>query len=186
VRVVGGAARGRQLKAPRGASTRPTSDRVREAVFSMLGSMAAVEGASVVDLFAGSGALGIEALSRGAALVTFVDNDRAATEAIRSNLRSLGEDFVDRSTVVVTDALRFVSNMPECDLLLADPPYAFSAWGELLERVAGKAGIVVAESGAPIGVVTGWETVKAKTYGGTVVTVARPKRAGQTSRPGEI
>lgn len=177
---MGGVARGRPLKAPRGSATRPTSDRVREAVFSMLESMAAVEGSTVVDLFAGSGALGIEALSRGASAVTFVDDDRTAAAVIKSNLDALGEDFVERSTIVVTDALRFVSNMPECDLLLADPPYAFSEWAELMERLGDKAGLVVAETGEPLGPVTGWQTVKAKTYGGTVVTVARLQRPGET------
>lgn len=186
VRVVGGEARGRQLKAPRGAATRPTSDRVREAIFSMLESMTALEGATVVDLFAGSGALGIEALSRGAAKATFVDHDRSAADVIRSNLTSLGEVFLDRSSVVVTDAVRFASNLPECDVLLADPPYSFSDWPQLLGLVAGRAGLVVAETGGPLGPVDGWQTVKVKTYGGTVVTVARSVRGNRDSRPGEI
>ena len=146
----------------------------------MLESMGAVEGATVVDLFAGSGALGIEALSRGAASATFVDNDRAASEVIRANLAALGEEFVGRSSVAVTDALRFVSGMPRCDILLADPPYAFSDWAALLEGVGDRAGLVVAETGAPLGGVAGWETVKARTYGGTVVTVARLQRPGET------
>ena len=91
MRVVAGRPRGRVLRGPAGTATRPTSDRVREAMFSMLSSMDAIEGAPVVDLFAGSGALGIEALSRGAASVTFVDHDRAALAAIRANLAVLGD-----------------------------------------------------------------------------------------------
>lgn len=146
----------------------------------MLESMGAVEGAIVVDLFAGSGALGIEALSRGAVSATFVDESRTAAAVIRSNLSALGEDFLERSEVVVTDALRFASSMPECDLLLADPPYAFAGWADLLGRVSGKAGLVVAETPAPLGPVAGWQTVKAKTYGGTVVTVARLQLPGET------
>jgi 16S rRNA (guanine966-N2)-methyltransferase len=86
VRVVAGAARGRPLRAPAGRGTRPTSDRVREAMFSMLASMDALEGAVVVDLFAGSGALGIEALSRGAGRAVFVDDDRSALDAVQANL----------------------------------------------------------------------------------------------------
>ena len=184
--MVGGEARGRQLKAPRGVATRPTSDRVREAVFSMLESITALEGATVVDLFAGSGALGIEALSRGAAKATFVDHDRSAADVIRSNLTTLGEGFLERSSVVVADAMRFVSDMPECDVLLADPPYSYSDWPQLLGLVAGRAGLVVAETGGPLGPLDGWRTVKVKTYGGTVVTVARPVEASRDSRPGEI
>jgi len=186
VRVVGGQARGRQLKAPRGVATRPTSDRVREAMFSMLESMTALEGATVVDLFAGSGALGIEALSRGAAKATFVDHDRGAAAVIRSNLTAIGAGYLERSSVMVTDAMRFVSNMPECDVLLADPPYSFSDWPQLLGLVADRAGLVVAETGGPLAPVDGWQSVKVKTYGGTVVTVARPVRGSRDSRPGEI
>ena len=130
--------------------------------------------------------MGIEALSRGAAKATFVDHDRSAAAVIRSNLTTLGEGFVERSSVVLTDAMSFVSNMPECDVLLADPPYAFSDWPQLMGLVAGRAGLVVAESGGPLGPVEGWRNVKVKTYGGTVVTVARPVEGSRDSRPGEI
>lgn len=152
----------------------------------MLQAMDALDGASVVDLFAGSGALGIEALSRGAETCTFVDDDRGAIAAVRANLEALGGDFASRSTVVQADALRFASNVPECDVLFADPPYAFDAWADLLARVAPKAQLVVAETGAPLEPGPDWQTVKAKTYGGTVVTVARPIRVRRTSQPGEI
>jgi len=90
MRVVGGVAGGRRLRAPAGRSIRPTGDRVREAVFNVLTSLRAVEGATVVDLFAGTGALGIEALSRGAAHVTFVDRDPAAAATIRDNVAAVG------------------------------------------------------------------------------------------------
>lgn len=179
VRVVGGAARGRRLQAPLGSATRPTSDRVREAIFSMLESMAAVSGATVVDLFAGSGALGIEALSRGAAAATFVERDPATARLIRSNLSSLGDDFVGRSSVVVSDAVAFASGMSGCDVLFADPPYAFSAWGDLLAHLGDSAALVVAETGGPWEPVSGWRTVKEKTYGGTVVTVVRHPGPGE-------
>ena len=92
MRVVAGTAGGRKLQAPPGRDIRPTSDRVREAVFSSLDSMGAVGGASVVDLFCGSGSLGIEALSRGAASATFVDNDPAAIATVRANLAATGLD----------------------------------------------------------------------------------------------
>src|SRR5512141_2155348 len=87
MRIIAGSHRGRRIVAPRGRDTRPTSDRVREAVFNLIGP---VDGADVLDLFAGSGALGLEALSRGAASATFVEADRAAAEAIVSNIEKLG------------------------------------------------------------------------------------------------
>ena len=152
----------------------------------MLQAMDAVEGASVVDLFAGSGALGIEALSRGAEACTFVDDDRAAVAAVRANLEALGDDFTTRSTAVQSDALRFVSSMPPCDVLFADPPYAFDAWTDLLARAAAKAQLLVAETGSSFEPGPDWQTVKVKTYGGTVVTVARPERVRGTTRPGAI
>src|SRR3954464_7410125 len=97
VRIVGGNLGGRVLRAPTGAATRPTSEKVREAVFDILGPRVSVDGAHVLDLFAGSGALGLEALSRGAAHATFVDSARSAVTAIRDNLRALGG--ADRATV---------------------------------------------------------------------------------------
>lgn len=126
MRVVAGSLGGRPLRAPRGDRVRPTADRVREALFSTLG--ARVAGAAVLDLFAGSGALGIEAWSRGAATVTFVERDRRVVDVLRDNLRALGLD----APVHVTDALRFVraiATTPDgpYDLVLCDPPYALSA-----------------------------------------------------------
>src|SRR5439155_24104030 len=117
VRVVAGSAKGRRLQAPPGRDVRPTSDRVREAVFSSLASMEAVEGASVLDLFAGTGALGIEALSRGAATATFVDDDPRAVAAVKANLASTG---LDGGTVVRADALRWLEGAPAFDLALVD------------------------------------------------------------------
>ena len=117
MRVVAGEFKGRRLHAPRGAGTRPTADRVREALFSMLDD---VEGARVLDLYAGSGALGIEALSRGAASVVFVERDRGALDALRRNLDTVGADAEVRRQ----DVARFLAR-PEgtFDLVLCDPPY---------------------------------------------------------------
>jgi len=121
LRVVAGAFKGRRLAAPRGARTRPTADRVREALFSML---AYVEGARVLDLYAGSGALGIEALSRGAASAVFVDDDARAVAAIERNLEPLGAD----ATVVQADVERFLDRAAGAfDLVFCDPPYACAA-----------------------------------------------------------
>jgi 16S rRNA (guanine966-N2)-methyltransferase len=130
MRVVAGRFRGRTLVAPPGRSTRPTSDKVREALFSVLGD---VEGAVVLDLFAGSGALGIEAVSRGAASATFVDNGRRASGAIRANLDALGLEAVVSSR----DALAFLGSAPgPYDLVFADPPYSSAPrLGESLSRL---------------------------------------------------
>jgi 16S rRNA (guanine966-N2)-methyltransferase len=118
LRVVAGHLRGRRLTAPPGRGTRPTSDRVREAVFSILGPLG---GARVLDLFAGSGALGIEALSRGARHATFVDRDARAIAAIRRNLAALE---LDSATVDRRDALTFLKAATgPWDLVFLDPPY---------------------------------------------------------------
>jgi 16S rRNA (guanine966-N2)-methyltransferase len=143
-------------------------------MFSMLTSMDAVEGAAVLDLYAGSGALGIEALSRGAASAIFVDDDGAAVAAIRANLEVLGRDGGGRASVVRADALRYAAGAPPADLVLVDPPYRFDGWAALLEALAGRSGLLVAETGAAWEPGPGWETVKVKRYGGTVVTVVRP------------
>jgi len=117
MRVVAGAFKGRRLQAPRGSTTRPTADRVREALFSILGE---VGGLRVLDLYAGSGALGIEALSRGAVSTTFVERDPRAVAALRRNLHSLGSEAAVRRQ----DALRFLASAPGTyDLVFVDPPY---------------------------------------------------------------
>jgi 16S rRNA (guanine966-N2)-methyltransferase len=148
MRIIAGAHKGRRLAAPKGLATRPTSDRVREALFSILG--ARVQGAAVLDLFAGSGALGIEALSRGAERATFVDSDHAAIAAIMRNLEG-----IDGADVVRADARAFLRNARshdrQYDLVFLDPPYrrAAALSGELAEAVAGvlaPAGLVVSES----------------------------------------
>jgi 16S rRNA (guanine966-N2)-methyltransferase len=137
MRIVAGSLGGRVLKAPPGAATRPTSEKVREAMFAILPEVA---GARVLDLFAGSGALGLEALSRGAAHVTFVDSGKAAIAALRSNIAALG--VADRATVVAGDAVAAAGRAPAAartsasaclartsaglawNLVLVDPPYA--------------------------------------------------------------
>jgi 16S rRNA (guanine966-N2)-methyltransferase len=168
---VAGTARGRRLVAPDGRDTRPTSDRVRESLFNALYSLDAVDGATVLDLFAGSGALGIEALSRGAERCTFVEPSRAALVAVRANLASTG--LADRATVVATGAEAYLAGRPDpVDLALCDPPYAYDSWPALF--AASPAGLVVCESDRPIEPGEGWHVVWTRRYGGTVVTFARP------------
>lgn len=122
VRIISGVLGGRRLKAPRGRRTRPTSDRVREALFMALDPLA---GLSVVDLYAGSGALGIEALSRGAVHADFVESDRAARQVLEDNLESLG--LLDHAAVWPLELPRGLRRMADvlgtADLVLLDPPY---------------------------------------------------------------
>jgi 16S rRNA (guanine966-N2)-methyltransferase len=152
-------------------------------MFSVLVSLGAVEGADVADLFCGTGALGIEALSRGARHVTFVDADAAAIQAVAANLEVIPERASD-ATVIRRDAFRFLESPGRWDLVLADPPYRFSRWEDLLLRLEGRTGVLVAESTSPLRAGPAWETVKVRRYGGTVVTVVRGAR--QASGEGEI
>jgi len=171
MRVVGGVARGRRLSAPPGLSTRPTSDRVRESVFNMLMSLDAVDGAVAADLFAGTGALGIEALSRGAASCVFVDSDPGAVRVIRANVEQTG---VAGARVVRADAARWVEGAGPFDLVFCDPPYTFADWSDLFGAL--DAELVVAESDREVEAPQGWEVLKTRRYGGTVVTLVRRKK----------
>jgi 16S rRNA (guanine966-N2)-methyltransferase len=180
MRVVAGVAKGRKLTAPDGDRTRPTSDRVREAIFNALFSLDdAVTDARVVDLFAGTGALGIEALSRGATSVTFVERDRRALAALEHNLShtALGA----QATVVRADALDWLAAVADgFDLALCDPPYDFAAWSELLARLPSP--LAVLESDRPLDTFEGWEVVRTRRYGGTVVSIVRRRGSGVTAR----
>jgi len=187
LRITGGAWRGRTLSAPAGAACRPTQARVREALFDRLG--ARVEGARVVDLFAGSGALGLEALSRGAAGAVFVEQDRAALAVLRRNLEALGA--AESAQVWACDAGAFldgeVGPALEADLILADPPYGTwsAAWGARLARGAGlrhapRALLVVEtttrEAEPPA--MPGWRRWPARCYGDTRITIDEREETG--------
>jgi 16S rRNA (guanine966-N2)-methyltransferase len=138
MRVIAGRLGGRRLAAPRGDETRPTSDRVREALFSILGD---VEGARVLDLYAGTGALGIEALSRGASRAVFVESARAALAVLRANIASL--DLEASAVVIAQPALRaapLILREAPFELVLADPPYAaLASAASVLERLVAAA-----------------------------------------------
>lgn len=169
MRVVGGVARGRRLVTPPGDTTRPTIDRVREAIFNALWSRGLLSDARVLDLFAGSGANGIEALSRGAAHATFVDADARARKAIAANLATTG--LADRADVVADRAERFLQRAPgRYDLAICDPPYAFDGWAELLARLPAR--VVVIEAGSDVAVPERWELTRSARYGTTWVGFA--------------
>jgi 16S rRNA (guanine966-N2)-methyltransferase len=170
VRVVAGEFRGRRLAAPRGARTRPTADRVREALFSMLGD---VSGARVLDLYAGSGALGIEALSRGAESAVFVDRDPRAASVIERNLSSLGLE----QEVVRQDAVRFLGRGEGTfDLVFCDPPYDSASHlagplAEHLPALTSEHARIVTESDKRNPLELPFPLVTERTYGDTRIAI---------------
>jgi 16S rRNA (guanine966-N2)-methyltransferase len=173
VRVVAGQYRGRRLTAPRGLDVRPTSDRVREALFSILGD---IEGLRVLDLFAGSGALAIEALSRGAASATLVENDRAALEAIRANLAPLQDANAE---VVRAEALAWLGGRRgPFDLVFADPPYSSAGRlaGPLTQKLPAALSpnaLIVSESDKRDPLILGFPLEDERTYGHTRIAIHR-------------
>ena len=154
MRIVAGAWRGRSLKAPPGETTRPTADRVRQALFDMLlhapwGGRGAIDGVRVLDGFAGTGALGLEALSRGAANATFLERDVAALAVLRSNITALRAQA--RCNVLTTDVLSAPPGAP-CDLVFLDPPYGQDLVSRAVVHLArggwiGPGALIVAETG---------------------------------------
>lgn len=174
MRVVAGTLRGRRFDAPSGTATRPTSDRVREALFSILG--AAVEDARVLDLFAGSGALGIEALSRGARSAVFVERDKRVVGVLRANLAALGLDAEVRPVDAVR-ALRDAAARGETyDLAFLDPPYRHAAeWGaglgQGLEGLVVPGGRVVTESDRRAPLDLPLPLVTERRYGDTLIRI---------------
>jgi 16S rRNA (guanine966-N2)-methyltransferase len=165
VRVVAGEFRGRKLTAPVGGATRPTTDRVREAMFNALTSLDVLVGATVADLYAGSGALGIEALSRGATHCTFVESDRNALSAIHDNIAKFG--ITGRTRVISGDVISVLPRVA-CDLAFADPPYGFDRWERLLDAL--ECDLLVAEGPTAVEATAKWQQQRIKRYGRTWVT----------------
>ena len=177
MRVVAGLYRGRRLVAPQGTATRPTSDRVREALFSVLG--ASVQGARVLDLYAGTGALGIEALSRGAASAVFVDSSPQAIAAVRANLQALGIDApVHR--MAASAALRpSPDRQAAYDLVFLDPPYRRAAGlgqelSEALPAVLAPGARVVSESDRREPLELAFPLADERRYGDTIIRIHEP------------
>jgi 16S rRNA (guanine966-N2)-methyltransferase len=171
VRIIGGTRRGARIFAPKGLTTRPTSDRVREAAFNLIGP---VDDAVVLDLFAGSGAMGLEALSRGAASVTFVENDRDACRTIDRNLEKLG---LKGARVVRQDVLRVLpTERREYDLVLIDPPYDLVESLQMplathLPRLLAPGGLVLIETGARLEPELPFHLRTSRTYGSVRLSV---------------
>jgi 16S rRNA (guanine966-N2)-methyltransferase len=176
MRVIAGSRRGHRISAPRGVVTRPTGDRVREAIFSLLGP---IDGARVLDLFAGSGALGIEALSRGAVRCVFVENDREACAVVTRNLEKLaltGAIVLCRNVAHVLREERVRGH--RYDLVLADPPYdAWDGHARVLARslpeLLEPGGLAVVETGAKTDPELPLDLVTKRRYGSARITVFR-------------
>jgi 16S rRNA (guanine966-N2)-methyltransferase len=169
MRIVAGAYRGHRIAAPKGRGTRPTSDRVRENAFNLIGP---VDDAEVLDLFAGSGAMGLEALSRGAARATFVEQDRDACRVINANLDKLSL----RATVLCQDVLRALQQeRSRYDLVLCDPPYDYddARLALHLGKLLADDGLLVWEtsSRAPAPEVPGLRERTTRTYGSARLTL---------------
>jgi 16S rRNA (guanine966-N2)-methyltransferase len=173
MRVIAGSARGRPLVAPRGSATRPITDRVKETLFGILGER--VIGARVLDLYAGSGAIGIEALSRGAASCDFVEHDRRAIAAIRENVERAG--VRDHASVHAVDVMRYLGRLPEdrYGLVFLDPPYVERAILAPLERLGerlapGAAVVVKHHWRTPIPEAPGLGSWRQRRFGETTLT----------------
>lgn len=173
IRIISGEAKGRKIQVPQEAETRPTTDRVREAIFNSLYQLAEPpipQDCKVLDLFAGSGALGIEALSRGASSATFIDHDKDAIKTVHSNLSQL--DFRQRAEIIRFDALEYLKT-PDLtyDLVFLDPPFAFEAWSDLLKFMENYK-ILVIGSNREIEVSDEtWEVIKQDKYSSTYIKV---------------
>jgi 16S rRNA (guanine966-N2)-methyltransferase len=186
VRVVGGALGGRPIQAPRGRATRPTPERVREALFSILGPL---DGLRVLDLFAGSGALAIEALSRGAAEATLVDSSAAAGEAIRSNLAALGIEAEMRRQTAGSFLRQALQAGREYDLVFLDPPYGDAtrvgrSIGSALTPVLAPGARVVGESDRRAPLQLDLTLLDERRYGDTLIRIYA--HDAQTACPRQI
>jgi 16S rRNA (guanine966-N2)-methyltransferase len=174
MRIIAGQARGRRIHAPEGLGTRPMTDRARESTFNMLLSLGGLVGDEVLDLYAGSGSLGLEALSRGAARVTFVEADRRAAAALGRNVAELG--FGDRATIRIGPVHAVQASLGPADLAFCDPPYAADPWPELLAAVP--APLVVAHTEADLVVPPGWEVLRRRRYGRAAITILEREGVG--------
>jgi 16S rRNA (guanine966-N2)-methyltransferase len=188
MRIVGGKLKGRALKTPKGSGTRPTSDRVREAVFNLLAHSERcppLEGARVIDLFAGTGALGIEAISRGASYALFVEDNASARAVIRQNIEALGLQGITRIFRRDATHLGAAGSRDRYALAFLDPPYGKGLAGMALEALAsggwltdGAVAVIEEHAGQPVVLPEGFESFDARTYGDSAITFASYKGRG--------
>ena len=181
MRIIAGEAKGRKIAIPASSAIRPTSDRVRESIFNTLYSLGGVEAKLVIDVFAGSGALGLEALSRGASHVLFIERDQAALKTLKANIAALG--FQRRAEVLQGDALDLLPWRSPVDVAFCDPPYAFRRWDDLLQKL--NAALLVAESNTELELNSEWKIRKLKQYGTTFVSIAEKTMPSQSSNLNE-
>lgn len=169
MRIGSGLEKGRRIRAKAGSKTRPTTAKVRKAIFDTLFGKFELEGARVLDLFAGTGSLGLEAASRGAASVVFVESDRKAADQLRATAGELGQRLPCRLEVVGVEASAYLARQSEpADLCLCDPPYSFDEWGDLLGKHPAR--LVVAESNRELPESGGYRRTTLKRYGDTWVS----------------
>ncbi|NNN13751.1 MAG: 16S rRNA (guanine(966)-N(2))-methyltransferase RsmD [Acidimicrobiaceae bacterium] len=178
MRVLGGASKGKKIKTPQGLLTRPTSARVKKSLFDMLSTRIDFFGIEVLDLFAGSGSLGLEAISRGASQVEFVDSAHSVIQVLKQNIAGIPPD-VARASAIKSPALTYLKNRISAkthyDLVFCDPPYLFDDWNELLGyviQVTTQDSIIVIESDREVVLPEGLSVLKVKDYGSTVITLA--------------
>ena len=182
MRIITGKAKGIILKTPKGDSTRPTAERVKEAVFSML--QFDIEGRSVLDLFAGSGQMGLEALSRGAANATFVDKSKDAVNFIKNNIEKT--KLNENATVLQSDYLDFIKRNAgkQYDIIIIDPPYALKMYNPALKalleaKILKSSTLIVCESGTDeifngdIALQSKFEIAKQNKYGNIYITILK-------------
>ena len=190
MRIIAGTARGRKIEAPEGKNTRPTLDRVRENLFNIL--QMNIRGSRVLDLFAGSGALSIEALSRGAESATLVDSDRNANRIQKKNLETLG--FSGQAEVMLRDwkqaAAQLTAEGRRYDLVFLDPPYRMTDLHDVFEALEGLVaddGLVILEHEAKAAVTVGeaFEETDRRQWGYCGVTFYRPRKSDAAATEGE-
>ncbi len=189
MRIIAGTLRGRILAAPRDRTVRPTTDRVKQSIFDVLATRVDFEGIEVLDLFSGSGSLGLEAVSRGAASATFVDTSRDSLSLLETNIRLLGLE--ERTTIHQAEVFWFLKNLRRpYDLVFVDPPFALDRIGELPSAIARSAVLkpdayVVMEHGkdSPVAVPgESFELLK-KTFGQTIVLIMKSVRQPSSAEP---
>jgi 16S rRNA (guanine966-N2)-methyltransferase len=192
MRIIAGQWRGKALMAPPGQTTRPTGERARQALFNRIEHASwspGLRGAVVLDLFAGTGALGLEALSRGAEQATFVENDASALRALRANIAACG--CADRAVVIAGDALAALHMARPANVLFADPPYRTGAASKALAGLSAAHvapdGIAIIEtaSGEAVLAPPGWRVLDERTYGAARTTILTQQRGGELATPDE-